>query len=886
MLESESQDISAWMDNGLRHLQHLDYAEALTCFRQALILNSNLPEGWLQYGAVLEKLGCYGAAIAANSNAQKLYSTPGLSFDPPDSEPGDAIAAALSLQDSNADYWLQRGHVLCDEGDFDAAIASYDKALALRPRDVQAWFGRGNMAAAQGCFDAAIASYDQMIELQPTDYQVWNNRGYALHRLEQYEMAIASYDNAIACKPDCYPAWNNRGYALYFLGQYEAAIVEFDQALALYPNYPEAWNNRANALKALGRLEEAIVSYDHAIALKPDFWDALQSRDRAQQTLTQFPAIEIFHVLPAEEDLQPSDLDAYPFETSPEEYLDVLLALSTSFCRQGDFASAQPFVQDGIEKLAHLLQNPDLPHSQFSTLDAKQAGFQQLQVDLRVQDDPVQALALAEACKNRHLNRVLNRMSPTPQLDYPNIQSSLGSRTALIYWHLSPANLHTFILKQDHPLQVLSSIHQGQRFEVWMQQWQQNYEQSRTLAPELAAAAPWRQTMQFSLEQLSAILEIDLLCRTHLHGIDQIILIPHRALHLLPLHILFPSTLELTYLPNAQWVDLPPRSSESTQRLLNIEAPKPSVYDSNESSKNPSIETLPMAASALLTRCYTKVKSLTLSGGETTKARLVAALALMTDCLHFSGLCQSPQDAAQPVLALSEMETLTHTDLSALDLHHYAVVCLPTCEYRSMDGKGIAQEFVPIASSFLLAGAGHVMSSLWVVDELPRTFLMLEFHRWLKLALPPTIALAKAQQWLRTATQQDLMQWCQAQSAALSRRGVETDLWTWFRDSIALTYDFSTARCPYAHPFYWAGFTVTGQFSLQSPALDIRPLQALLEAIALHQESAVYRAAPFSSLELQTDLDQLTAQIQQLVQKHPSLQKVYEVEIQKRRLKN
>lgn len=871
MLESEPQDISAWMDSGLRHLQHLDYAEALNCFRQALMLNPSLPEGWLQYGSVLEKLGCYGAAIAANSNAQKLYTNSNLRFDPPELESSDAIAAALSLQDSSADYWLQRGHTLCDEGSFDEAIASYDRALAIRPEDAQAWFGRGNMAAAQGLFDVAIASYDQVVERQPTDYQAWNNRGYALHKLEQYERAIASYDNAIVYKPDCYPAWNNRGYALYFIGQHEKAILEFDRALALYPNYPEAWNNRANALKALGRLEEAIASYDRAIALKPDYWDAQQSRDLARQALMQSQVVAIDAVLPAEQYLHPSDLEAYPFETYPEEHLDVLLALSATFCRQGDFAAAQPFVQAGLEKLAQLLKNPDLPQSRLTVLEDKHAGFQQLQVDVLVKDNPVQALELAEACKNRHLNRVLNWMPRTPQMDYVKLQSCLGARTALIYWHLSPANLNTFIVRQDHPLQVLSSLHQGQRFDAWMQQWQQHYEQSRTLTPELAAATPWRQTMPYSLEQLSAILEMDVLCRTYLQDIDRVILIPHRSLHLLPLHALLPSTLNVTYLPSVQWINLLPRSSEAIQRLLNIEAPESSNY----TAKSPFLEDLPAAASLLLTRCYGKVKSLTLSGAETTQTRLAAALALMTDCLHFSGFCQSPQDGAQPVLALSGMETLTHGDLSGLDLHRYAVVCLPLCEYRRMDGRGIAQEFVPVPSSFLAAGAGHVISALWIVDELPRTLLMLEFHQYLRRALSPAVALSKAQQWLRAATAQDLVQWCQVQSAALSRRGLEVDLWTWFRDSIALTQDGSSAHCPYSHPFYWAGFTVTG-LPLSSLQLDVLPLQVLLEVLSARP------AAPCFSAKLQSDLSKLTAQIQQLVQKHPSLQKQYEAALQNR----
>ncbi|WP_404784081.1 tetratricopeptide repeat protein [Altericista sp. CCNU0014] len=874
MLEPDPRDITAWMDSGLLHLRHFEYAEALNCFRQALILNPNLPEGWLQYGSVLEKLGCYGAAIAANNNAQRLYSTPGLSLEPPDSEPGDAVSAALSLQESSADYWLQRGHALCDEGSFEEAIVSYDRALALRPEDAQAWFGRGNMAAALGCFEDAIASYDRVVELQPSDYQAWNNRGYSLHRLERYEAAIASYDNAIASKPDCYPAWNNRGYALYHLGRYEAAIAEFDRALDLNPSYPEAWNNRANALNALGRLEEAIASYDSAIALKPDFLEAQQNRDLAQQALLQ-PKATIPHIPQAEPAIQPRTLEDYPFETFPEEHLEILLALSTAFCRQNDFSAAAPLIQQGIEKLERLLQNSDLEPGQFTAFDAKQAGFEQLQVDLLVPDDPVQALELAEACKNRDLNRVFNWSSLTPQIDYPKIQSRLGPRTAAIYWHLSPANLNAFILRQDCPLQVASSLHQGQRFEAWMQQWQQNYEQSRMLSPETAAASLWRQTMPHSLEQLSAILEIDLLGRTYLQGIDRVVLIPHRALHLLPLHALFPEKLQVAYLPCAQWLYLQPRALVPIQRLLNIEASDPDI----DGASGPSIENLSTATTILLTRCYGQVKSLTLSGAETTQSRLVAALTLMSDCLHISGRCQSPQDAAQPVLALSDSEMLTQERLAELDLNGYAVVCLPNCEARKLDGRGIVREFVPTASGFLAAGAGHVMSTLWVVDELPRTILMVEFHRWLKQSFTPTMALAKAQRWLRTATPDDLRKWCQSKSAMLSRRGLDDELLTWLRDSIAPTHNGNATPYPFAHPFYWAGFTVTGQFPLQSqlPQDHTLHLQAFLEAIAAHREPA-----PHVERELQADLERVTDRIQQIVQKYPSLQKDYDAAIQKR----
>jgi tetratricopeptide (TPR) repeat protein len=866
MVEPELQDVPAWMKSGLLHLQHLDYAEALNCFRQALMLNPSLPEGWLNYGAVLEKLGCYGAAIAANTNAQKLYATPNLRLAPPEPEPTDAIAAALALQTSSADYWIGRGDALCDQGHYDQAIISYDKALSLRPDDPQAWFGRGNMAAALGEFEKAISSYDKAAEFEPNDYQAWNNRGYALHRLGQYEGAIASYNRAIDCKADCYPAWNNRGFALYHLGQHEAAIVEFDQALVLRPNYPEAWHNRGNALRALGRLEEAIVDYDKALALKPEFEEARENRSLAQQAL-QPTATAISTVLNSNVDLQLSHLDEYPVEQFPEQHLEVLLSRSITFCRESNFSAAEPLVQQGIETLKALLQNPDLEPAQFTELDGQYASFQQLQVDLWVERDPELALELAEASKNRHLNRIYGQRLKASKFSYPQMQACLSERTAAIYWHLSPANLHTFILRQNHPPIAISSLHQGQRFESWIQQWQQDYAQLRTLNSGSATTAPWRQTMAYRLDLLAEILEINVLCQTYLQNIDQVILVPHRGLHLLPLHALFPDALQITYLSSVAWgLDLPQRSPGKIQRLLNIEAPDAVLSVSQEST--------PDLTATALTQHYGKVQSFTLPHAEATSSRVAAALTLMSDCLHFSGMCrQSVLDPTQSVLELLGTERLTFAEISMLNLSRYAVVCLPTCEFIEADEEAIAQDFVPIASSFLAAGVSYVMSSLWLVDELPRTLLTLEFHRGLRQSIYPAAALAKAQQWLRTATQQDIVRRGESQSLAISLEDLGEDLH------------------PYTHPFYWAGFMVTGQMP-HPPAvhLDTLVLQAFLEAIATHQASALFQASTHlegsSNLELQADLEQIMVQLRQLVKQYPSLQKNYEAAVQRLRKTN
>ena len=63
-------------------------------------------------------------------------------------------------------------------------------------------------------YEAALASYDKAVEIKPDYHQAWNIRGIALRQLGRLEEAVASYDKAVEIKPDYHQAWNNRGYAL------------------------------------------------------------------------------------------------------------------------------------------------------------------------------------------------------------------------------------------------------------------------------------------------------------------------------------------------------------------------------------------------------------------------------------------------------------------------------------------------------------------------------------------------------------------------------------------------------------------------------------------------------------------------------------------------
>ncbi|XHR80433.1 MAG: tetratricopeptide repeat protein [Gloeotrichia echinulata GP01] len=190
----------------------------------------------------------------------------------------DLLAEKHKKEDNKVGLLFQLGNLLYSAAEYEAAIASYDKALSIQPDDHQAWNLRGIALDDLGRNEEAIASYDKALSIQPDDHQAWNNRGNALGNLGRYEEAIASFDKALSIKPDDHYAWNNRGNALGNLGRYEEAIACYDKALSIQADYHYAWNNRGNALGNLGRYEEAIASYDKALSIQPDDHQALYNK--------------------------------------------------------------------------------------------------------------------------------------------------------------------------------------------------------------------------------------------------------------------------------------------------------------------------------------------------------------------------------------------------------------------------------------------------------------------------------------------------------------------------------------------------------------------------------------------------------------------------------
>jgi len=180
--------------------------------------------------------------------------------------------------------------------------------------------------------------------------------------------------------------------------------------------------------------------------------------------------------------------------------------------------------------------------------------------------------------------------------------------------------------------------------------------------------------------------------------------------------------------------------------------------------------------------------------------------------------------------------------LDAGDLGHPRLVVLSACETGLYDTRRNPDEFTGLPAAFMALGASGVLSTLWPVDDRATALLIAKFYDLhLDDGLAPAKALRAAQDWLRAATRAGLIAYANAAGAkgridtaqlaklesSLARGAPEDarflDLWEAIQETVtaaAKAADDIAKRWadpgpdpngrPFAHPYYWGGFTYTG----------------------------------------------------------------------------
>ena len=848
------------------------YEEAIADYNKAIEIQPNDPDAYNGRGNALKEMGRYEEAIADYNKAIEIqpkyhyaYNGRGIAL----KEMGryeEAIAdynKALEIQPNYHLAYYNRGIALKEMGRYEEAIADLNKALEIQPNYHLAYNGRGNTLYYIGRYEEAIADYNKAIEIQPNYHLAYNGRGNTLNEMGRHEEAIADYNKAIEIQPNYHDAYYNRGNALYDMGRYEEAIADYNKAIEIQPNYHLAYNGRGIALKDMGRYEEAIRDFDRALEIKIDLWQAYGNRGQAIFNSRSYQAAldswdeGLSHLDTEHEPLgcatlhQQKGIAHYAhgkrqslsppfFRQAVYSYLnalnllpDDLRYLETSLEIIQDLIivyralrepeSAAEWELKAITQLDRLLRENPSPAKKL-LLSRKFNSFYQLQCDRLAQSrNPADHwLALAEAEKWKNLSlRWLREGWIDPETateTHPQAFPFPNDATAVLYWHLSPCTLTLFLLipHRDpviftHPVDPPGKTAADENISEWLKNWKQTYNNSRKKKKEDNSSPQWETDLPSHLQTLQQLLQIETILstlKTSATPIKNIILIPHRDLHLLPLHALFPTSVDanfiFTYLP----------SLEIAQNLIAKKTTKPASFSflAIENPKSKIDLTFAAMAGRFIAHLYKILPHSRLIKEQASKENIRQNLPQLANVLNFIGHgSYSPENPLESALYCAGDEPLTWQELFAeetrIELPAYFLVCLAACETGLSGTSNFIDELVGFPSGFLSRNTTYILSTLWIVKEDSTGIFMMEFFRYLQAGKTPPEALKQAQDWLKNITNSQLAQWYSDRSEEVK----QDDITQWDNlSSQASTYQQNPDFVPYENPYFWAGFVLTG----------------------------------------------------------------------------
>ena len=171
---------------------------------------------------------------------------------------------ALVLSPDLAGAHSNLGTALCELGMLEDAEASYRKALALQPGQPQAHNNLGTVLFEREKLDEAVSSYRNALALQPDYAEALGNLGAALFQLGKLKDAETCTRRALALMPGYAQALSNLGAMLGAQGRVEEAVAVYRRLTAIGPDACEGLNGLAEMLAirgdAVAALEAVLTS--------------------------------------------------------------------------------------------------------------------------------------------------------------------------------------------------------------------------------------------------------------------------------------------------------------------------------------------------------------------------------------------------------------------------------------------------------------------------------------------------------------------------------------------------------------------------------------------------------------------------------------------------
>lgn len=151
---------------------------------------------------------------------------------------------------SDAEHYYQQGQRLYRNGDYEAALISFEEASNIINRSCYYHY-KGKTYLKLKRAKEAIKALDEVMKLNPSDSECYKDKGYALASLEKHHEAIRYYNRAIELNPDYAEAYYYKGRSLCELFRYAEAVICFSKASTINPNCKSAIIHKENTIQYL-----------------------------------------------------------------------------------------------------------------------------------------------------------------------------------------------------------------------------------------------------------------------------------------------------------------------------------------------------------------------------------------------------------------------------------------------------------------------------------------------------------------------------------------------------------------------------------------------------------------------------------------------------------
>ena len=673
--------------------------------------------------------------------------------------------------------------LFCHPGAYPELWAQIQNNLGLAYSNYSSLQGEVNLKKAINCYQKALRVYTRKAFEQHWA-MVKNNLGIALRRAGNLELAIVCYQDALQVR-------TREGFP---------------------KEYAETKLNLGLAYKDSRLFSQAYIAFASAIATVQSLRNEIISGDAIKQRLAEI-WINLYRSM-----------------------VEVCLELATTQPRY--YAKAIEYVERSkTRNLVELLATRDLyPKGNISETILNKLKYlrqeiaaEQRRLDIEQRnhsrngaiiskniDQQLSSSIIAAIPDRNHLNQLRQQLDELLTKHIQPIDSNFSltqrveaisfqqirellpdGKTALIEWYIMGETVLTFIITRQaqYPI-VWQFSHKDLKALVdWSKEYLRDYYEQKD---------KWQTQLSQRLSRLAEILHINEILAKIPEGCDHLILIPHRFLHLFPLHALpiggNQCLLErfkagIRYAPSCQLLQ-----QAQNQKRLNFSH---LFAVSNPTKDRPYTE---LAVEAI--RRHFNLASV-LVGEQATKAALNnthSEYLRSAHCILFA--CHGIFNLESPLesgLFLANEKLFTLDELFSLDLRECRLVTLMACETGLTDFTSISDEYIGLPSAFLVAGSSSMISSLWGVPQGATAFLMIELYENLRIQSNLALSLQKAQLWLRNVTNKELKQWIKEKDF-IFRPILGSREWI----KLLRSFNKDANSKPFESPYYWAAFCAIG----------------------------------------------------------------------------